>query len=212
MTTKQPAETLYQQMKQDIRDNKLPIGCPLKQEQLSQQYAVSRIPIRDVLQRLKNEGWLIQSGKRGVQINPLNATEAEDLYIMRVHLEPLLLGYAMSNLNHQIIGKAADTLEQLKQPKLTLQKHGDLNWQFHACLYQAAQRPTLFDNVSHLHQLCSRYIGFQTLELDYQDNSQEEHYQLLEAIKTRQVNQAQQILKQHISEAGKALVAYLKSH
>ena len=57
MTDKQPAEALYQQLKQDIRDNKLPIASPLKQEQLAANYGVSRIPVRDVLQRLKNEGW-----------------------------------------------------------------------------------------------------------------------------------------------------------
>jgi hypothetical protein len=31
MTEKQPAEALYQQLKQDIRDNKLSIASPLKQ-------------------------------------------------------------------------------------------------------------------------------------------------------------------------------------
>jgi DNA-binding GntR family transcriptional regulator len=43
---------LYQQLKQDIHENKLPVGSPLKQ-QLAADYGVSRIHIRDVLQRLK---------------------------------------------------------------------------------------------------------------------------------------------------------------
>ncbi len=71
MTDKQPAEALYQQLKQDIRDNKLPITTPLKQQQLAVGYSVSRIPIRDVLQRLKNEGRLTQSLKHGVMVHPL---------------------------------------------------------------------------------------------------------------------------------------------
>ena len=71
MTNKQSADTLYQQLKQDIRDNKLPMAGPLKQEQLAIEYNVSRIPIRDVLQRLKNEGRLTQSLKHGVMVHPL---------------------------------------------------------------------------------------------------------------------------------------------
>jgi DNA-binding GntR family transcriptional regulator len=209
LTDKQPAEALYQQLKQDIRDNKLPIASPLKQEQLAAEYGVSRIPIRDVLQRLKNEGWLTQSGKRGVMVHPLSATEAEDLYIMRMYLEPLILSHAMPKLNHQILGQATDILEQLDQPKLSITQHGDLNWQFHACIYQAAKRPTLFNNIANLHQLCSRYIGFHSVELDYKKTSQQEHYQLLEAIKGKQLGKAKAILKQHISEAGEILVAYL---
>ena len=212
LTDKQPAEALYQQLKQDIRDNKLPIASPLKQEQLAAEYGVSRIPIRDVLQRLKNEGWLTQSGKRGVMVHPLSATEAEDLYIMRMYLEPLILSHAMPKLNHQIIGQATDILEQLDQPKLSIAQHGDLNWQFHACLYQAAKRPTLFNNIANLHQLCSRYIGFHSVELEYEKTSQQEHYQLLEAIKGKQLGKAKAVLKQHISEAGEILVAYLQQN
>jgi DNA-binding GntR family transcriptional regulator len=93
MIKKQPAEALYYQLKQDIRDNKLPITSPFRQEQLAIKYGVSRILIRDVLQRLKNEGWLTQSGKGGVIVHPLSATKAEDLYIMRMHLEPIILSH-----------------------------------------------------------------------------------------------------------------------
>jgi len=212
MTDKQPAEALYHRLKQDIRDNKLPIARPLKQEQLASEYGVSRIPIRDVLQRLKNEGWLIQSGKRGVMVHPLSATEAEDLYIMRMYLEPLILSHAIPKLNHQILGQATDILEQLDQPKLSIAQHGDLNWQFHACIYQAAKRPTLFNNIANLHQLCSRYIGYHTVELEYEKTSRQEHYQLLEAIKAKKLSKAKAILKQHISEAGEILVAYLNKN
>jgi len=209
MTDKQPAEALYKQLKQDIRDNKLPIASPLKQEQLATEYGVSRIPIRDVLQRLKNEGWLTQSGKRGVMVHPLSATEAEDLYIMRMYLEPLILSHAIPKLNNQTLGQATDLLEKLDQSKLSIAEHGELNWQFHACLYQAAQRPTLFNTIANLHQLCSRYIGFHSVELDYLKTSQQEHYHLLRAIKAKQLGKAKSILKQHISEAGEMLVAYL---
>ena len=209
MTNKQPAEALYQQLKQDIRDNKLPVGCPLKQEQLATEYGVSRIPIRDVLQRLKNEGWLTQSGKCGVMLHPLNATEAEDLYIMRMYLEPLILSHAIPKLNHQTLGQATDILEQLDQPNLSIAQHGELNWQFHACLYQAANRPTLFNNIANLHQLCSRYIGFHSVELEYEQTSEQQHYELLDVIKAKQVGNAKAMLKQHISEAGEILVAYL---
>ena len=50
--------TLYQQLKQDIVQGKLPEKQALKQAQLAERYGVSRIPIRDALQRLKNKaGW-----------------------------------------------------------------------------------------------------------------------------------------------------------
>ena len=83
--------TLYQQLKQDIVQGKLPEKQALKQAQLAERYGVSRIPIRDALQRLKNEGWLVEHGKSSVMLRPLNADDAQDLYLMRMHLEPTLL-------------------------------------------------------------------------------------------------------------------------
>lgn len=207
---KQHARKLYQQVKEDILHNRLPVGEPLKQVELSERYQVSRIPIRDVLQKLKGEGWLTPVGKRGVMVAPLSPVEAEDLYLMRMYLEPLLLGHGVPNITHQILGQAQDILEQIDQgASLSIEQHGELNWHFHACLYQAAQRPTLFYTVSDLHQKCGRYIGYHTLALDYRESSQSEHYQLLEAIKDKQVNRAKQILKAHISDAGEQLVRHL---
>lgn len=202
-------EQLYLQLKQDIRDNLLPVDEALKQEALSARYGVSRIPVRDVMQRLKNEGWLSPCGKCGVMISPFNATEAEDLSLMRQYLEPLILAYAIPNINKKILGQAEDILEQLSGGDLSMAQHGELNWQFHACLYQPANRPTLFNTIANLHLQCSRYIGFHNGELAYNNTSQTEHYQLLDAIKAQQTELAQNILKQHIADASALLIQYL---
>lgn len=210
--TKQPAQQLYLKMKLDIRDNNLPVGEPLRQEQLSMRYHVSRIPIRDVLQRLKNEGWLTNIGKRGVMIPSLSTEEAEDLYMMRMVLEPLLIDHAINKITQQTLGRATDFLDIIDNNEaLTIQEHGELNWQFHACLYEAAQRATLFNTVASLHQQCGRYIGFHTKNLKYKTTSQSEHVALLSAIKSKNSKQAQQILCDHIASAGKQLTEYLKN-
>lgn len=209
MSEKRPAQSLYENVKQDIRDRILSAGVPLKQEELATQYGVSRIPVRDVLQKLKNEGWLVSCGKRGVMIPELSAQEATDLSLMREYLEPLILGFAIPQLTHSQLGQAADILEQLDNPHLSVAEYGELNWQFHACLYRAAQRPTLFNTIAGLHQLCSRYIGFHAVELKYDSTSQTEHHQLLEAIKAKQTSLAQSILKSHIRHASQLLVDFL---
>ena len=206
---KQPSAALYLQLKQDIVAGKLPEATALKQEELAQRYGVSRIPIRDVLNKLTSEGWLVPCGKRGVMLQPLNATEAADLSLMRQYLEPMLLGLALPHINHQIIGQATDLLEQLDKHAIDNQQYGELNWQFHATLYHPAGRPTLFNTVRQLNQMCARYIGFHALELQYEGTSQNEHYQLLDALKSKQGEKAQAILKSHIRKASKLLVNYL---
>jgi DNA-binding GntR family transcriptional regulator len=69
----------------------------------------------------------------------------------------------------------------------------------------------LFNTIVNLHQQCSRYIGFHNTQLNYNTTSQDEHYQLLDALKNKQLELAQTILKQHIAQASCQLVAYLQA-
>jgi DNA-binding GntR family transcriptional regulator len=97
----------------------------------------------------------------------------------------------------------------LDRPGLSVAEHGELNWQFHACLYLPAERPTLFNTVANLHQQCGKYIGFHSVTLNYTEVSQQQHYQLLDAVKKRDTAQAKHTLAQHIQEASDILVAHL---
>ena len=54
--------SLYQQLKQDIRQGLWPAGAVLNQQKLSEYYQVSRIPVRDALQQLKAEALLVMAG------------------------------------------------------------------------------------------------------------------------------------------------------
>jgi len=99
---------LIEQLKADILNGALPRGCPLRQQELSARYNVSRIPVRDAIAQLKNQGWLVTHGKAGVMVPELNWREAEDLYQMRMALEVHLLEHALPNLTHEVLGRAKD--------------------------------------------------------------------------------------------------------
>mgnify|MGYP000356715944 CR=1 FL=1 len=197
-------------LKADIKAQNLPLGVPLKQADLAKRYDVSRIPIRDSLQQLLAEGWLVPHGKCGVMIPKLVRHEAEDLYRMRSALEVMLLELALPHLTHAILGQAKDYLEKLDEKDLGLLERGELNWLFHKTLYQAANRPTLFKMVEQLHTQVDRYIGFQCIPLEYDKQSQLDHYQLLAYLQAKQNQCALECLRSHIEEAGKVLITFLR--
>ena len=201
---------MYHKLKADLQAGRFAPGTVLKQKVLAEQYQVSRIPVRDAILRLKNEGWLADHGKCGVAVPEFDANEVEDIYLMRTRLEPLLQELAMANLNAEILGRAEDILIKMASDGLTAADIGELNWQFHACIFRAAERPTLFNMVEHLHRQCQRYIGYQSLSLNYQSRSQAEHHALLSALRKGDASLASQLLSEHISEAGQALVRFLR--
>jgi DNA-binding GntR family transcriptional regulator len=202
---------LWQRIKNDIRQDKLPINQLLTQQWLSEHYQVSRIPIRDAIAKLMAQGWLTTHGKKGVKIPPLNAFHAQELYLMRLPLESLALQLAFERINFGVIGAAEDILTQLdNSAQLSALEQGELNWQFHFCLYQPCERLILLNTLNQLHQQCERYLGFQFNTLDYNVRSNQEHYQLLTALRAKDLKGALMTLRCHIQEAGEILTAHLQ--
>lgn len=202
--------SLETRIKDDIRADKLPVGTWLTQAWLSEFYHVSRIPVRDAISKLLKDGWLVGEGKKGVKVPPLNAEQAQELYLMRLPLEALALELAFEQLNFACLGEARDVLTELHDnDNLTAIEQGMLNWQFHLCLYQPCNKPLLLRTLNQLHEQCERYIGFQATKLNYHQTSENEHYLLLDALEKRQLDQAIQILSQHIKVAGQRLMVNL---
>lgn len=202
---------LYDRIKSDLQRGRFAPGRALRQTELAELYGVSRIPVRDALQQLKSEGWLTGHGKRSVAVPLFDPVEVEDLYLMRMRLEPLLQNLAAPHLNGEILGRARDILDRMEaDTELSAREIGARNWQFHACLYRAAGRPTLFATVEQLHRQCERYIGYQSRNLAYQGTSQREHYDILELLQRGDTEGAATQLEAHIAAAGRALVDYLR--
>jgi DNA-binding GntR family transcriptional regulator len=201
---------IRQKIKEDILNNQLPRGLPLRQTALSNRYNVSRIPIRDALLSLKADGWLSPHGKAGVMIPDLHWKEAEDLYLMRAELECLLFNMAFDLIGDQEVKQARSFLLELDQRNLPLIRRGELNWCFHNALYQVSKRPTLQRVVEGLNAQAVRYLGFQYGPLGHREKSQNQHEALLSFIERRDKSAALNHLRQHIEEAGILLTNYLK--
>jgi len=63
---------------------------------------------------------------------------------------------------------------------------------------------------SHKRFNVDRYVRVQMAQMDYQERSQKEHYQLLDACCQQDIKAAIRLLKQHIDTAGEELVECLQ--
>jgi len=70
-----------------ILAGELPPGYILRQEQLSEQFGVSRTPIREALRQLGALGLVSFASKRGVQVRPLARAELLETFVVRAALE-----------------------------------------------------------------------------------------------------------------------------
>src|SRR5688500_2191982 len=70
-----------------IFSGELRAGQPMRQEEIARRLGVSRLPVREALNRLATEGLVELKPRRGFFVTSLNADEIEDIFDMRALLE-----------------------------------------------------------------------------------------------------------------------------
>ncbi|MBI4924155.1 MAG: GntR family transcriptional regulator [Devosia nanyangense] len=100
-------QTVYAQLRQAIVELALPPGSPLDEVRLSQQFVMSRTPIREALVRLAANGLDITLPNRSTIVSPI------DFERMPVYFEALSLMYRVSTRGAAIRHEAGD-LEKIR--------------------------------------------------------------------------------------------------
>jgi DNA-binding GntR family transcriptional regulator len=59
--------------------------------ELSSEHGVGRTPLREALRLLEADGYVRSEANRGISVTPVNVAHAEDLYALRLLIEPPLL-------------------------------------------------------------------------------------------------------------------------
>ena len=74
-------------LREMILSGELHAGQALRQEEIARRLGISRLPIREALNRLATEGLVELKPRRGFYVASLNIDEIEDIFEMRAMLE-----------------------------------------------------------------------------------------------------------------------------
>jgi len=184
---------------------------PLRQDQIAEQFGVSKIPVREAMVKLRAEGLIEFAPTRGFVVSELSTDEAEEIYMMRMALESKALERAIPKLRPSDLIRAASVLE-ISATEEDRSQWSELNWEFHSTLYQAAQLPRLLNTIQVLHNNVARYLLIYLGGLSARDASQAEHQKILQACQKKETDRAVKILQQHLRQASDRLVAFLSDH
>lgn len=183
-------------------------GQALRQDDIADQFGVSRSPVREALRRLEGEGLVTFHAHRGAVVAELSYEEVLEGSEIRLALETLALRKAIPNQTEDDLRRAEDILDLIdREADITL-RWGELNRKFHAALYAAADRPRLMELIRVQQVGFDRYIRLFLAVADYVERGQEEHRQLLAACKRNDVELAVRLLTEHYENISKTLLSF----
>jgi DNA-binding GntR family transcriptional regulator len=203
------ADRCYQKIRDMVLKGILKPGDQLKEEELALECGVSRTPVRDALQRLETEFFVIRENGRCF-VPDWSGEDMEDLFSLRAMLEGYASARAAERLTpanldrlrkyHQGIGIAigADKPKPVKPDVETFVAH---NREFHRIILEAAGS---FRLSALLTKLVEQPIVLRTaFSYDREDllRSHNQHGELLLALENRDPVWARAVMTAHIQRA-----------
>ena len=203
---------VYDFLKEGIIRGHYQQGEPLNERKLSVELGVSRTPIREALQMLATDGWVVYQPYRETVVRTFDLDFISSAQKVRRALEILAVEEAIPHLSKQdkqrlqaIYDKQAKVLEDYDPVEFI---HCDR--EFHELLYNASQNAILQDLLGNLNDII-RYFGIKVLLVP--ERSQEtirEHRAILEAVLADDVAAACEAMRYHLTKTGETIISMTK--
>src|SRR3546814_17927289 len=87
------SEQVFEVIRERIVTGRLPHDVAIRQDALAAELGVSKIPLREALARLEQEGLLTSQATRGYFVRRMTAGEADELFALRLAIEPRAPGF-----------------------------------------------------------------------------------------------------------------------
>lgn len=193
------SDQVFAEARERILSGRLPADRPIRQDALALELGVSKIPLREALARLESDGLVVSHPNRGFVVRPLSRADAEDVFDLRLRIEPhaCVLGAGAADETAREAARQAfsalDTALQSGGPDL-----GRRNREFHLALVRPSGRGVTVETVDRLLALSERYVRVHLGEDRRLDRASHEHGLLLQAWLDRRADAVRREARSHI--------------
>lgn len=175
-------QQLVEALREKILTGALMPGERLVEERLSEEFDVSRMPVREALRQLAASGLVIIEPRKGASVASFHRNALRELVEVRATLEALNARLAAKRHDPEQIAALQTLLDEGVQRANTGDAEilGELNAKFHMALGQIAANSVLQEIMSSLRDRTS--IFFTPLNRDRAPQNWEEHAAILRAV------------------------------
>jgi len=196
----------YDLIKKDIIFGKLEPSSKLKLDTLKNIYNASLSTIRETLNRLASEGFVVAEEQRGFFVNSFSRNDLIEIANLRVLLECHAIKLSIGRGDTDWEGNLVASYHKLHLLEKKMEKDNakfkeewkKYDWEFHLALISNCGS----ENLLTLHSiLYDKYIRYQMAVITYRGkDAEEEHKKIFEAALNRDPETASNILETHITK------------
>ncbi|KKB77115.1 GntR family transcriptional regulator [Devosia soli] len=206
-TANDQPSTIYELIREDIISGRLEPNARLKVADLAATYRTSTNPVREALQQLRGEGFVVMEANRGARVVAIDEDFVRDIIEIEMLIEPALTRWFVSIVSDADIAEleaAQAEIEALNfaDPKL----HARLDTKFHQLIYDRHYNRHAAD-LWWKHREILRAISrrFPT-SLSRRVAVLSEHRELIARIKAQDAEGAAAVVARHVEGSGRHII------
>ena len=204
--TSSASKIIFSALRKAIIEGDIAVGTPLRQDEIARSFQTSRIPVREALSRLEEQGLIKTHRFKGAVVVGLSADEASEIFDLRALLEPEILRGAVPQMTDATKQTAIIRCNDFSNSPDPL-AWGGLNRIFHDTLYADSSQTFTREVADKAMDRVDRYIRAVLLEGNGMQRAKSEHLAILEACLSGNADLAADLLREHILGAKKTLLA-----
>jgi DNA-binding GntR family transcriptional regulator len=203
-------EQVHQRLLDAICDGDLAPGARITQEELAASLDVSRQPVLQALRLLKRDGFVIDAGRRGLMVAPLDPRMIADVYEVRAALDGLAARRAAlggAKLDSKVIAEGRRAVAGRSVGPMI-----DADLKFHNLIYAASGNAHIAEGAGLHWRHIRRAMGAVLQSAGVRAVVWDEHEAILNAINRGDAALAERLARDHGESAGNNLAAQLNLH
>lgn len=205
-------EHAYLYLKGLILEGKYRAGDRLIERELAAKLKISRTPIREALFRLESQGYVKTIPRKGVVVANISEEDAIEVFTILSVLEVLAVKLASQRMDKETQRELDKKIQELMIIKEKDEENYNLEHiQMNHLINKASKSPKLFDILSglidYIHLAAN--MGYETP--GRRKESLNEHIEIMKALKNREAEIAEYLMRIHIENSKKAYVVYMRN-
>lgn len=206
-------DQVYEAILSEIMDGKFGPDSRLVQEELAENFGVSRQPVQQALLLLRTQGILTQAPGRGLMVSALDAKRVRDLYEVRSVLDGLASAKAAERGSDIARAEGAQYIEmgQAAVESKSIAKLVNADMDFHFFIYRLSGNPHIAETCSPHWSYFRCVMGAVLLDGETPSEIWSQHKLILDAVIDGDAMSAEQLSRHHISHASSTLKLNLRT-
>lgn len=202
-------QDVFEYLKKAIIDQTIEPGSRLVESKIADMLGISRTPLREALHKLEREEWIEKIPSGGFRVVKLTKDDIEHTFGIRSVLEAYAARLAVENCDDKDLvplEKKIDQFQECLDQEQNSDKLQAINTEFHDLLYALSKSPKLIRMINQLRAQISRFRQIILKQEGYAHTSNKDHIKMVEAIKNRDGQAVENLVREHIINGKNAVL------